>query len=880
MTASPDRPRWARAGDRGAGIDPDRGDGALDALVARLDLAGKVRLLTGADVWTLPGEPTVGLAPVVTSDGPAGVRGEWWDERRPSLLLPNPAALAATWDEGALAEAGGLLGAQARDKGVHVLLAPTINLARSPLGGRVFEGFGEDPVLTARLAAAYVRGVQSRGVAATPKHYVANDSETERMTADVRVDERVLREVYLRPFEEVVAAGAWALMAAYNAVDGMTMTEHRVLLRDVLKGEWGFDGVVVSDWFAARSTEAAALGGLDLVMPGPWGPWGEALEAAVRDGRVPEEEVDEKVRRLLRLAARTGALGEAEEPAAQAPPGMAAQAPAAPTPPGTATQPPPGAAAQPRPGPAAHTPPDARARVRDLAARGMVVLANDGVLPLEPGRHARVALVGPAAVRLAVQGGGSAQVAPQRVGAVPDALATALGAETEVRVEPGCWPERLLPPLDPAVCTDPEDGTPGLRLEARDADGALLSSEHREASSLLLMGGALGTALPEGTRRLVLRAQVTPTESGAHEIAAAGLGAYELTVGSAQLSGEFTPGEGDAFESVMRPPEQRGTVELTAGEAVEAELRLDLPEGVPLASLRLGHHSPRPSEDEALAQAAAAAAEADVAVVCVGTTSEVESEGFDRDSLDLPGRQDDLVRRVAEANPRTVVVVNAGAPVHLPWADEVAGVVWAWLPGQEGAEALADALVGAVEPAGRLPVSIPAVGQADALPSVVPVDGRLDYDEGAAIGYRGYAARGAEPAFPFGHGLGYTAWAYEDVVVLPAGDGAVTVRVRVRNTGARAGREVVQAYLSGIGGDEPARLVGFAAVEAEPGEAVWAELPVARRELERWHTARRAWVPRKGPHRVQVGRSSADLRLELELALPYGPRRRPGLGEG
>ncbi|MDA0165927.1 hypothetical protein OM076_37020, partial [Solirubrobacter ginsenosidimutans] len=289
----------------------------MEELLSALSLEQKVRLLTGADFWSLHAEPAIGLRAIVTSDGPAGVRGRLWDERDPSANVPSPTALAATWDERRVERVARLLAYEARRKGVDVLLAPTVNLHRSPLGGRVFECFSEDPYLTGMLGAAFVRGLQAEGVAATVKHFVANDSETERFTLDARVGSRALRELYLLPFELIMAAGPWAVMAAYNGVNGVTMTESP-LLNAVLKDEWGWDGVVVSDWMAARGTVGAGNAGLDLAMPGPSGPWGDALVAAVRDGSVSEAAVDDKVARILRLAARVGALGGAAAGAAPA----------------------------------------------------------------------------------------------------------------------------------------------------------------------------------------------------------------------------------------------------------------------------------------------------------------------------------------------------------------------------------------------------------------------------------------------------------------------------------------------------------------------------------------------------------------------------------
>src|SRR5690349_25098085 len=277
--------------------------------LAALPLDDKVALLTGADSWRIPGCDALGLRPMVTSDGPSGVRGTTLDESNPSSCLPCPSALGATWDPVLVRELTAALGTEARSKGVDILLAPTINLMRTPLAGRGFECFSEDPELTARIAVAYVTGVQSAGVAVTVKHYVGNDSETERWTYDARIAERVLRELYLVPFEACVKqARAAVVMAAYNSVNGSLMTEHTRLLRDVLKGEWGFTGVVVSDWSAARSTLPTAEAGLDLAMPGPSGPWGDALVKAVRSGAIPEELIDDKVLRLLGVARRVGAV--------------------------------------------------------------------------------------------------------------------------------------------------------------------------------------------------------------------------------------------------------------------------------------------------------------------------------------------------------------------------------------------------------------------------------------------------------------------------------------------------------------------------------------------------------------------------------------------
>ncbi|MFD0691196.1 glycoside hydrolase family 3 protein [Actinomadura fibrosa] len=768
----------------------------LRARLEKLTLEEKVNLLTGADFWTLHPVPKIGLARLVLSDGPSGIRGTSWDERRTSLLFPCPTALAATWDPALAERTGRLHGAQARDRGVHVQLAPTVNLHRTPLGGRHFENYSEDPLLTARVAAAFVAGVQSAGVAATVKHFVGNDSETARMSYDARIGDAALGELYLRPFEEAVKAGAWAVMAAYNGVNGAPMTENRPLLTGVLKERWGFDGVVMSDWTAVRSTEASANAGTDLEMPGlPSSRWRGRLVEAVRDGRVAEELIDDKVLRLLRLAARVGALEGAPEP------------------------------------PRATTPPDARDRLRDLAVRGAVLLRNEGgALPLNaPGR---VALIGPNAVRFSAQGGGSAHVNPEHVVSPVEGLRRALGDGTELTVRSGVYPHLRLAPLPIALATDPETGERGVRLDFLDANGSLLASEHREAAFFILLDG-----VPEGTAHLVVRAEMTPEEDGTHTFAVAGVGDFELRVADAREAVTLSLGGGDPVEAIMRPPEHRVEVELAAGRAVPVELRHTVTPGRFGLALGIGYSAPRLPEDEELAAAVAEARAADAAVVVVGTNDDVESEGFDRASLALPGRQDELVSAVAAANPRTIVVVNAGAPVLMPWRDEVAAVLWAWLPGQQGGDAIADVLTGAAEPGGRLPTTFPATE--DGVLSPVPDEnGVLAYSEGTAIGYRHYPP--SDVAYPFGHGLGYTDWEYSSLTVA---DGVA--EVTVRNTGGRAGREVVQCYASSE--DAPIRLAGFAVAEAGPGEQVTVRVPLDE-------------LP-PGPSTVEAGRSIADLRL-------------------
>ncbi|WP_338931268.1 glycoside hydrolase family 3 C-terminal domain-containing protein [Streptomyces netropsis] len=806
-----------------------------DDVVDTLDLDTKARLLAGQDMWSLPGVPAIGLRPIVMSDGPVGVRGVRWTADDPSLALPSPTALAATWDPSLARRAGRVLAAEARRKGVHVLLAPTVNLHRSPLGGRHFEAYSEDPYLTASIGTGYVRGVQDGGVAAVVKHFVANDAETERFTVNNKVSGRALRELYLAPFEAIVKdARPWGVMAAYNQVNGVTMTEHGHLLNDVLRGEWGFDGVVVSDWLAARDTVRAALGGLDVAMPGPATVYGPALAEAVRAGVVPESVVDDAVRRVLRLAARVGALG-GEPPLA--PDGE-----------------------------------DGVALAREIAGRSFVLVRNAPVcgtpaLPLDPAQGLRVALLGGAARDARILGGGSAQVFPARVVPPLDGLRAALpeGAVTyAVGADPG--DELLVAGAGFA-----------LRAVCRDAAGRVLGEERMPDGMVQWLGD-----LPAGVERAALHAvevtgTFTPRESGAHLFGTKGVGAFRLVVdGRTLFDGEQGADHADPFEAFLGSPVERGRVALEAGEAVEVSLTYVVaePAGAPIEAVGfcLLHRDPERDAEELLAEAVAAAASADAAVVVVATTERVESEGFDRSTLALPGRQDELVAKVAAVNPRTVVVVNAGSPVELPWRDDVAAVLMGWFPGQEAGGALADVLLGVCEPGGRLPTTWPARLADAPVTRVAPVAGELAYEEEVFIGYRAWEKARATPAYAFGHGLGYTDWSYESLDIDRGATAAATARVRVRNTGSRPGREVVQIYLAVPPGDEAARparrLAGFASVEAGPGEAVEAVVALDPRAFEVWddEAADRRRIP--GTYTAEAGRSIADRRLTAPVEVP------------
>jgi beta-glucosidase len=781
-----------------------------EALVDKLDLTASVRLLTGAAMFALHGEPAIGLAPLVFSDGPSGVRGPVFSGGRPVALLPNATLLAATWDVAAAHRVGGLLAEEARAQGVHVVLGPTVNLHRTPLGGRLFEAFSEDPLLTGALATAYVRGLQEAGVGACPKHFVANESETDRMTVNSRVDERVLREVYLLPFEMLVAdAGPWAIMAAYNDVNGVPATEHDALLNGVLKGEWGFDGLVMSDWFATKST-AAAAGGLDLVMPGPGGPWDEALISAVRDGQVSEDAVRDHVRRLARLASRV--TGQAPAPVVD---------------------------------PAS---PGRRDRLRSLAAAGMTVLTGGDVIPFSA---SPLLLVGRHALRTIAQGGGSAQVRPPHTVSIADGLRAELGDRLTVLdgVEVRTTPE----PADAANVTDPETGAPGIRITSFQADGTEQASTHQPVAALLL---DLEGGPHDGAAKVVLSADLLLTEPAEWEIGVIGIGSWTVQLDGSEH--EVALHADEVGQAVLDPPQW------TARRHTAPGSRLVLTRHIPAIGAPAGLAAlvarPAPKPDDAVLRSVAdAAADAERAVVVVGLTQEQEMEAKDKTTLALPGRQDDLVRAVAAAAHSTIVVVNAATPVLMPWLDDVDAVLWAGLPGQEGGHSVADVLLGRREATGRLVTTFPAADGEGPAWSPVPVDGVLEYREGLRVGYRGWTEQ--TPLFWFGHGHGWTTWDY--LSATPDGPDALTVTIE--NTGTRTSREVIQVYLDPTD-DDPVRLAGWALAEAvAPGERRTVQVHLDPRALRRWTPD--GWHPIHGGT-LRVARGLGDVRIELTRPTP------------
>jgi beta-glucosidase len=720
---------------------------------------------------------------------------------------------------------GRVLADEARAKGAGVLLGPTVNIHRHPLNGRHFECFSEDPYLSAEMAVAYIEGVQERGVGACVKHFVCNDQEHERHTISVDVDERALREIYLPPFEAAVRrAGAWSVMGAYNRLWGTYCCEHPWLLQRLLKEEWGFDGVLMSDWFATHST-AAVEAGLDLEMPGPAKYLGPFLVDAVRRGEVGERAVAEAAGRVVRLIERAAA----------------------------GTSPP---SAEPAP-----------AVARAAAAEGIVLLRNTDVLPLDRHRVRSIAVIGPQADRLAVQGGGSAEVTPAYISSPLEAIQRRGGDQVQVTYEPGCAMPGPTPPLDYRWVRTGRGGEPGILVEvfaSLEPSGTPVLRETL-SRSIARWGGSPAPGVAAGHFSARAIGEFVPDRSGSWELGLASAGQARLFLDDRLLVASTTP---DVYYR-QGSTEVTARVELEAGSSHRIVAEFTVDSGIEMAGLRIGAR-PLPPAD-AQHRAVRAAEQAEVALVLVGYDGAWESEGADRPHMDLPGQQDDLIRAVAAANPRTVVIVNAGAPVSMPWADEIAALLQLWFPGMEGGNALADVLFGDVDPSGRLPTTFPRrLDDSPAYAYYPGQDGVVRYQEGLLVGYRHYDKAGVEPRFCFGHGLSYTRFEYSNLRVQARDEQHVQVDVGVSNVGARRGVEVVQVYVRdpASSGDRPDKeLREFAKLELEPGQTQTVSFDLPPRAFAHWDAHRKAWLVEPGEREIVVGSSSRDLHQSARVHL-------------
>jgi beta-glucosidase len=798
----------------------------MEALLNELTLAEKASLLAAADMWRTVAIERLGLPAIQVSDGPNGVRGADDNLGETSICFPVGVAMGATWNPELIEQVGAALAAEVHVKGAHVLLAPTVNIHRTPIAGRNFECFAEDPYLSGTIAAAYINGLQKAGVSACIKHFVANDQEFERFSISSEVAERSLHEIYLEPFRVALEkANPWTMMSSYNRINGTFASENATLLRHILKEQWGYDGLVMSDWYGTYSENVPA-GALDLEMPGP-ARWmdAEKIVTAVNNGELDEAIIDDKVRRLLRLIER---VGEAYVT---------------------------------RPRPAL---PRADGRLpRRVAAEAIVLLKNEGdLLPLDPDKAQTIAVIGENGKWAQIMGGGSSEVNPHYAISPLTGIQQRVGADVTVAYEIGA-PIHRMPPLINRDWLTAEDGQSGLSLDYfhnLDLSGDPAHSGLVRKSELSWFGTVNPFVDPHHFS-MRLRGKLTAPESGDYQLLLWSVGQARLWV-DGELVIDHWGEAADRKTAVTLPLQAAKPVSLQIEYVTETEGRW--------RTVRLGCVPPLPADP--IQAAVDLAAKADVAIVVAGLTREWESEGFDRDDMRLVGQQDELIARVAAANRNTIVVLNVGSPVEMPWADDVAAILQSWYGGQEAGNALADVLFGDVTPSGKLPSTFPVrLEDNPAFINYPGENGKVHYGEGLFVGYRYYDKKQIAPLFPFGHGLSYTTFAYDNLRLngdsFSPGD-EIAVSLEVTNTGQRAGQEVVQLYVR----DEASRLVrpvqelkAFAKVALEPGETQTVTLSLNGQSLAYYDPAAAGWVTESGAFTVLVGSSSRDIRLTGQL---------------
>lgn len=803
-------------------ISPTDIERRINSILSQMTLEEKLGLLGGVDSFFIREVPRLKLPRLKMADGPIGVRNFG-----PATAFAGGVTLTATWNP-ALAELVGTeLGRDCRAKGVHFLLAPGVNINRAPMNGRNFEYFGEDPFLASRIAVGYIRGVQSQGVSATIKHFLGNNSEFDRHNTDSIIDERTLREIYLPVFEAAVKeAHVGAIMDSYNLTNGQHMSQNKYLLTDVVKKEWGFEGLIMSDWSGTYDGVEAANAGQDLEMPSGLHMNLETLKPAIEQGKVSLATIDDKVRRILRTAIRFGWLDHDQS-----------------------------ALAIPR------LNPQGRQVALNAAREGITLLKNEGdLLPLGKSKIKSILIIGPDAFPAVSVGGGSAEVQPFAAVSYLEGLANYPvnhpGSQFQVYYDRG-----VLSYSDLANATNfttsETDGKGGLKAEYFDNADLKGNPVITRIEEHIDFGTAARLLFPEQTLSSRWTGYYSPPASGSYDIFVQTTrevgGSYRLYVDDKLVLDNWTTLTALIdYRTLRLEPGPHKIVLEQHGRAFRRAVRLRL--GV----IRTGQFV----SDNAKKLAASA----DVVVVAAGFDAESEAESADR-TFRLPLGQDELIQEMAAANKNTIVVMTSGGSVEMnAWLNRVPALVQAWYPGQEGGTALAEILFGDINPSGRLPVTFERRWEDNPVhDSYYPEPGtnRVVYKEGVFVGYRGYERSGTKPLFPFGFGLSYTTFSYTNLSIKPLSNNESGPRYEisfdVKNTGTREGADVAQVYV----GDKQTRvprpakeLKGFVKVNLRPGETRRVLVVLDGRALSYYEVKSKQWRAEPGDFNVFVGRSS------------------------
>jgi beta-glucosidase len=797
----------------------------VDSILSQMTLDEKLDLIGGINDFYTRLNPRLGIPSLRMSDGPMGVH-----DYGLTTAYPAGIALAASWDVDLAQRFGTSMAKDARARGVNFILGPGMNIYRAPMNGRNFEYFGEDPFLASRMAVSVIEGIQGQRVIATAKHFAGNNSEFARTTLSSDIDERTLREIYLPAFEaSVKEAHAGAVMDAYNLVNGTYMTQNVHLNDEILKKEWGFDGILMSDWGATHDGIAAAKGSLDLEMPSPTFMNREALLPALKQGTMPVSTLDDKVRRILRKAIEFGFLDQPQTDVSIP----------------TLSQ-------------------EGRQVALEMARGSMVLLKNSGnLLPLDENKLKTIAVIGPDAYPAVVGGGGSSETKPFNAVSYLEGISNRLG--TKVKVLYGVD----VPPLDEVFESSEFVTAPGGEVGLK---GEYFANEELKGAPALVRtdkhvhfdwgDGSFADGEPVDHFAIRWTGYFVAKESGDYKFYTSADDGVRLYVGDEIAIDDWLP-HSQTLDIATR--------HLEAGQAYK--IRLEYFESVGSAIVGFGV-----TRAEAFVgrETKPLAAKADAVIICVGFDPKTEGEGFDR-TFQLPGGQDELIRQVSSVNKNVIVVLTAGGNVDMTrWIDNVPALLHAWYPGQEGGTALAEILFGDTSPSGKLPVSLERRWEDNpAFHSYYPEKGgsRVQYSEGVFLGYRHYDQSETKPLFAFGYGLSYTTFAYGKLSMTPQTGNLnepVSVSFDVSNMGQRAGVEVAELYVGDSHASVPRpvkELKAFTKINLKPGETRRITLTLNRRAFSFYDVQKKDWSAEPGEFGILVGGSSDNIRLRGKFTL-------------
>ncbi|KAJ4256058.1 hypothetical protein NW762_009132 [Fusarium torreyae] len=838
--------------------------------LSQMTLEEKVLLLTGEDLWRTNPIPRLGVSRIKTSDGPTGVRGGIFTDGVSAASPPSGVSLAATWDLSVIKDVCKVLIAEAKSKEVDVLLGPTVCIPRTPLGGRNFEAYSEDPFLTGKIAGEFIKELQDAGIGACIKHLAANDQETRRFFIDEKIPDRALREIALQPFQIAIRdSNPWTVMTAYNKINGTFCSAHDFLIQDVLRKEWGWDGLVMSDWFGTNSVVPSVKAGhVSLALLCPVRRRGKHLIDAYQKGLVDLSFIDASASRVLELLHKTGKSDipdwkEGKEKADDLP--------------------------------------EHRAILRRAGAEGIVLLKNSAnILPLSNLNDKKIAVLGPNATRSVASGGGSSNLAPHYRTTPFQSIKSEVSAKfptAKVQAHAGILTHRYIPLVDPAVMRNPETGKPGFLLSLyrnMNHNGDPFMVENRPSSNLVCYDG-LPPELTTGERYSYRgRSFITPKTTGLHEFSLSSCGPGKLILDGQviiDIERHWWSPKSALFMS-YGSPEERVKVHMEAGREYELLLESISREPKPydldyMAELereevqdggRIGFMENPGDLDKFFQEGVDLARDSDVAIVVVGKDHEWETETSDMVSMDLPGRSNEFISAVAKANPNIIVVNQTGSPITVPWKDEVAAIVQAWYQGQEQGNCLADVLLGTINPCGKLPITFPK--RIEDTPPYDNYPGENDvvyYGEGIYAGYRFYDHRKIDPLFPFGAGLSYTTFEYSNIRLSAnefSVDQELEVRVDITNTGSRDGKEIVQFYVGQVDPrlHRPEReLKGWDKVNVPVGKTVTAQMKIDKVSLSYWDDSVNKWViEQNAEFSVTAAKNSRDGGVTAMFKSPKG----------